>query len=146
MAKLPNKVIALLLALTLVAPANAGLSSWMAMSMADQELDHASQHSHRSHQPHPIAEGISHSQHLDHTIHAHSSHAGTSEQLSGDGQTSHSDEDCNEHCVSCANHCSNMGLLSDPISLPDVSKTQHGSESGTLSKHTDLLYRPPIRH
>ncbi len=137
MAKFPNKIIALLLALMLVSPANAGLSSWMAMSMADSQADHVSHH---------VENGFSHNQHESHGAHSHDSHTGTEEHHKKNSKTSHNDEDCNEHCVSCANHCSNPGILSHPISLTDLSKTQHGFESGTLSKHTDLLYRPPIRN
>lgn len=130
MAKLSNKFIALLLTLALTAPANAGLSNWMALSMADADSAQGSQHSHEI-ESHPA-----------HSLHSHSE---IGEHSFEESHVGHDGEDCNEHCFSCVNHCSTMGILADSMSLRDLSKSQHSFESGNLSKYSDLLYRPPIR-
>lgn len=125
MASLPRKAFSLLLALILAAPANAGLSSWMALSMADSEDESVA-----AHQPQPE--------------HSHHQHMVDDASHSGDQHADHDQEECNEHCVSCANHCSSLGILSDGFLLPDLARLLLASEPGILSNHSELLYRPPI--
>ncbi len=142
MTKSPQKAISLLLALVLVAPVNAGAATWMALSMSstmnsmdmmdtsdlthhlvDDSHQHHSSHAHMTHMAHDLEQ-------MDHQSHEH------------DGK--HSEEDCNEHCVSCANHCSSLGILSDNFILSDLTKQSQRFESGNLNSFSDLLYRPPI--
>ena len=145
MTKSPQKVISLLLALVLVAPVNAGAATWMALSMnstinsvdasvttdtasstqhmVDDSHAHQSSHAHMTHVAHDL-------QQMDHQSHEH------------DGK--HNEEDCNEHCISCANHCSSLGILSDNFMLSDLTKQSQRFESGNLNSFSDLLYRPPI--
>lgn len=140
MTKSPQKVISLLLALVLVAPVNAGAATWMALSMNStiNSVDASVITATASSTQHMVDDSHDH-----HSSHAHTTHmAHDLEQI--DQNHEHDDEDCNEHCVSCANHCSSLGILSDNFMLSDLTKQSQRFESGNLNSFSDLLYRPPI--
>lgn len=144
MTSTPRKVLTLLLCLLLAAPANAGLVGWMALSMTDRS---AAATEHDAAEVHHPGHGKAHvhgeahdSQSMPHTSHSHKDH-GIS--LAVDHE-SHDEADCNEHCVSCANHCLNLGILSDSVMSSRLHSPLQGLESGNLRSYPDLLYRPPI--
>lgn len=133
MKKSPHKTISLLLAIVLLVPANAGAATWMALSMSAmntmESVDHSTDSVMTDH-------GMHHSQHADHQSHQHG------ERQHGGDQ--HGGEDCNDHCVSCANHCSSMAIPFDNFMLSDLSKQSQRFEPGNLNSFSDLLFRPPI--
>lgn len=138
-----KKALSLLLVTILVAPANAGAASWMAMAMAEGNVDLSVESTQSS-----LYEA-SHSQHSSDSHHGHMGHSNLQPQLDEhgamhDSHGEHDEEDCNEHCVSCANHCSNLGIMSESIAPVDPGKQSQRFHSGSPSNHFDLLYRPPI--
>jgi hypothetical protein len=142
----PGKLLSLLLCLLLAAPANAGLAAWMALSMTDGKSESLQAHDHGSgqmsqHIHHEMPRDPSHQHHSSsHASQAHAAHASSAAA----SHESHDEADCNEHCVSCANHCSNLGIQSDNVMLSGMPRQLLRFESGELRSLPDLPYRPPI--
>ncbi len=142
MSSMPRKALSLLLCLMLAAPANAGVAAWMALSMVDGETVAPQVHEQGAMgMAQHLHDEMQHAHHaMQHGVHAHAD-PGTTPAT---GHESHDEADCNEHCVSCANHCSNLGILSDNVMLSGLPAQSSRLESGNLRSYSDLLYRPPI--
>ena len=140
--KSPHKTISILLAMVLLVPANAGAATWMVLSMTSLN---SADHMHAMDTEHHSTEGTK----TDHGMHHQSQNSEFSQTphhfLHADHQShEHDEEECNEHCVSCANHCSSMAIPFDNFMLSDLSKQSQRFESGNLNSFSELLFRPPI--
>ena len=124
-----QKSLSIVLTILLLAPLNSGAAAWMAMSMSDSDLSVSTAQAHQHHDSH-MNHGLQ--QHGD--DHAHSMHG-----------EDHNADDCEEHCMSCSNHCSSLALVSNHYSAFNQVRLQTTVAGGLVSNHSDLLYRPPIR-
>lgn len=146
-----QKSLAIALILLMIAPLNVGASAVMAMSMVDgghwalaagdhksaprvghkseSNLKHHDEYS-AGHQPHGLstAKAESHGLHANHT----------------DAHDQHSEEDCQEYCMSCSNHCSSLAVLSSHAANFTQARVLSAASIGVSSNHSDLLLRPPI--
>ena len=139
-----NAIISLLV-LLLAAPLNASAASWMAMSMGNS--DH-----HMQHASHGDSD---HTHHVDQRVEPFPSSLDVQSSHTNDSLGSHSDPqsaqhhehdaaDCEEHCASCTNHCSSLGIVTTTQDRIDTEGNVTGMLIGTPSNHFELLFRPPI--
>lgn len=90
-----QKSLAMILAVSLFAPLNSGAAAWMSMPMADSNAAITAmgvdEHTRPDHHAGAASSG---NHHQSHSMHggAHNDH------------DEHSEEDCEEHCMSCRNH------------------------------------------
>lgn len=131
-----QKSLALLLAVSLFAPLNSGAAAWMSMSMADYDgaISAIGVREHGS-PGHQSGAASSANHHQSHSMHgaAHDEHDG------------HSKEDCEEHCMSCSNHCSSLAVVSNQSERYGQVRFLATATAGLTSTHPELLFRPPIR-
>ena len=126
-----QKSLALVLTCLLLAPLNSGAAAWMATSMSEGDLSSPAAAGHQLHDSHS-AHGAPHAG--DH--HGHGTH--------GDDHD-HDESDCEEHCMSCSNHCSSLAIVSNHSDSFQQSILRLAVAEGLVSNHSELLFRPPIR-
>jgi hypothetical protein len=131
-----QKSLAIILAVLLFAPLNSGAAAWMSMSMADSNAATTAmgvdEHTRPDHHAGAASSG---NHHLSHSMHggAHNEH------------DEHSEEDCEEHCMSCSNHCSSLAVVSSQSRRYGQVRLLAATTAGLTSAHPELLFRPPIR-
>ena len=126
-----QKSLALVLTCLLLAPLNSGAAAWMAMSMSEGDLSSPAAEGHHIHDSHETRDARHGGDH-----HAHSMPVEDHD---------HSEEDCEEHCMSCSNHCSSLAIVSNHVEGFQQSVQQLAVADGLVSNHSELLFRPPIR-
>ena len=134
-----QKSLAIILAASLFAPLNSGAAAWMSMSMADSDaaISASGVHSHGSPDHHSGA-ASSADHHQPHAMHAEA-------QDGHEGHDGHSEEDCEEHCMSCSNHCSSLAVVSNQSKRFGQVRLLAAATAGLTSTLPELLFRPPIR-
>lgn len=131
-----QKSLAIILAVLLFAPLNSGAAAWMSMSMADSNAAITAmgvdEHTRPDHHAGAASSG---NHHQSHSMHggAHNEH------------DEHSEEDCEEHCMSCSNHCSSLAVVSSQSRRYGQVRLLAATTAGLTSAHPELLFRPPIR-
>jgi hypothetical protein len=131
-----QKSLAIILAVLLFAPLNSGAAAWMSMSMADSNAATTAmgvdEHTRPDHHAGAASSG---NHHQSHSMHggAHNEH------------DEHSEEDCEEHCMSCSNHCSSLAVVSSQSRRYGQVRLLAATTAGLTSAHPELLFRPPIR-
>lgn len=107
-------------------PLNAGAAAWMAMSM-----DNSSQHS--------ITMDSAHKDHME------STDTKSIEFMDIPHSQNHDESDCEEHCLSCSNHCSTTVIGPSSQDQFDLKRLLDGVLPGvTLISRLDTPFRPPI--
>ena len=130
-----RKSLAIILAVSLFAPLNSGAAAWMSMSMADSNAAITAMGVHEHTSPDHHAGAASSGNHHQ----SHSMHGGASDEHDG-----HSEEDCEEHCMSCSNHCSSLAVVSNQSKRYGQVRFLATGSAGLTSTHSELLFRPPI--
>lgn len=131
-------VLTSLLVLILASPLNAGVATWMAMSMDESSMDESSMdESGQAGMTDP-------SLHLSHNAHSASMDRDAAAE-SGAAAHDHDSADCEEYCASCSNHCSSTAIVSSQSNLFARDQLAARFFPGvTLHRH-DTPFRPPIR-
>lgn len=121
------KILATALILILLAPFNGVASSAMQLGIAASPMaDHAM----------TMDEAGSH----DHSAMAGDGHLQTMME-----SHDHGEEDCDEYCMSCSNHCSSTAIISGSAQTFDPSARFARCTVAHVANRADLLFRPPIR-
>ena len=119
---LKNTLVSLLIVL-LAAPLDAGAAAWMAMSM-DQPDQPAM----------TMQDGSVHRMAMAEAVDS------AAAPLAHD----HDEVDCEEHCLSCHNHCSSAAIVSSSQDSLVPAHLHTGFRSAAALNRIDLLFRPPI--
>lgn len=56
----------------------------------------------------------------------------------------HDSKDCENHCMTCANHCSSSGIISAATEVQRAVQLLIGIRPGNTLIRSNLIYRPPI--
>ena len=126
-----------LILLSLSAPHNAGAAAWMSLSMSEHGDSRAMQGGMASNAYHATARGTN----------IHSYHNDQSESAAhprGPQDVEHNKQDCESECLSCANHCSSLALLSNYCESQSKNRVNTPSLTHPLSRFAEPLLRPPI--
>ena len=134
-----HKSLAIIVAVSLFAPLNSGAAAWMSMSMADSNAAITAMGVHEHTRPDHHAGAASSADHHQ----SHSMHGGAHDEH--DEHDGHSQEDCEEHCMSCSNHCSSLAVVSSQSKRYGQVRLLAATTAGLTSTHPELLFRPPIR-
>ena len=157
-----------LLLLSLMAPLNSGAVVWMSLSMSEQGESYAVQgsmtadgnqasssddHRHAEHSmrgdglPNAQPQGSDHSHDKHYSAHSHDMQSAENpHDQHGASQLhdTHSEADCESECLSCANHCTTLALLSQSCDSKSKNRVLTSSLAHPLSSLAELLLRPPI--
>ena len=128
-----SRVIALLLALLIGMPASTFASADNAIGTGLAE-SHGSHLAHGGEQLQP-ASGHHHPGFAGHGG-AHQDHSTSHD---------HDEEACALYCMACSNHCSSFFTASTQTCFSGGANWQALAATALLARHSDLLYRPPIR-
>ena len=157
-----------LLLLSLMAPLNSGAAAWMSVSMGEQGESHSMRgsrtaggsqdsssddHWHADHSmpgdglPNAQRQGSDHSHDGHYSAHSHDLQSDEN-PLDKHGASqlhdTHSEADCESECLSCANHCSTLALLSQSCDSESKNRAIASSLAHPLVGLAELLLRPPI--
>lgn len=121
-----RKLIVTVLMLILTAPINAVASASMAISIAAY------------HDAMPT-------QQLVHGSHASHDAAIASQNKTKSAAHDHSDEDCDDYCMSCSNHCSSSAIVTSSKHDFELEREFEDLASAHTLSRAYLLFRPPIR-
>jgi hypothetical protein len=114
----------------LFAPLNSGAAAWMSMSMADSNAAITTMGVHEHTRPdHHSGAASSANHHQSHSMHAEAH----------DEHDEHSEEDCEEHCMSCSNHCSSLAVVSSQSKRYCQVRLLAATTAGLTSAHPELL-------
>ena len=65
--------------------------------------------------------------------------------MHGGAHHEQSEEDCEEYCMSCSNHCSSLAVVSSQPKRYGQIRLQAATTAGPTLAHAELLFRQPFR-
>jgi len=83
--------------------------------------------------------------HMQMAGHDHQAMMSSAEKLSMMDAHDHSEEDCEEYCMSCTNHCSSNAIIASTGDTFDRLREFRVSLNSHTISRTYLFFRPPIR-